>query len=450
MRLLPLLLVWCLLKNGALLGAPAKPRVIVLANVSTFASDRPDPEAAQSLMRLLLYSHLLDIEVLVASSGLEHAQRVRPDLLKAAVAAYEKVRRNLLLHAADYPAPERLLRAVKSGQPFASMKLRVNDSIGRSHDTEASEAIIAAGDDPDPRPIWVCAWGGTADLAQALWKVRATRTEGDMLTFASKFRLHAIGDQDSTGPWLRDNFPTIRIVRRDTAPLGMYRGGDASLVSPEWLKAHVREGHGVIGSNYPDYQATDALGPVRGVKERGSVTFLALIPNGLHDPERAELSGWGGRLEGPELRPVDSRADGVAAGESDPRWASVHRWRRAVQADFAARLDWCVKRFRDANHAPEGRIAGDPVRTAKPGDTLELDTTGSRDPDENPLTYEWLIDLPPTEEHGCTFTPADAARTRLTIPADTKARSLPVLLIVRDQGQPALEGYARLEVNIAR
>jgi hypothetical protein len=449
MRLLAFLLA-CSLAAGPLLGAPAKPRVIVLANVSTFSPDRPDPEAAQSFLRLLLYTNLFDLEVLAASSALEHGERVRPELLKAAITAYEKVRRNLLLHAADYPAPERLMRAVKGGQPFAGVNKRVNDSIGRSHDTEASEAIIAAGDDPDPRPIWICAWGGTADIAQALWKVRTNRTEGDTLAFASKFRIHMIGDQDSTGPWLRDNFPTMCIVRRETAPRGMYRGGDAALVGPEWVKENVRTGHGVIGSNYPEYKGEDSLGPVLGVKESASVTFLALIPNGLNVPESVDLSGWGGRLEGPELRPVDSRADGAAAGESDPAWASVHRWRRAVQADFAARLDWCVKRYREANHAPEGRIAGDAARTAKPGDTLELDATGSRDPDDHTLTYEWLIDLPPDEAHGGTFAAADQGRTTLTIPADAKAGALPVLLIVRDNGEPALEGYARLQVNVAR
>ncbi len=449
MRSLAPLLVWLALL-GPLLGAPQKSRVIVLANVSSFLTDRPDPDAAQSLMRLLLYSNVLDIEVLVASSNLEHGERVRPELLRGAIAAFDKVRRSLLRHAADYPAPERLLRAVKSGQPFAGPAKRVNDSIGRSHDTEASEAIIAAGDDPDPRPIWVCAWGGTADIAQALWKVRATRSEGDMIAFVHKFRIHMIDDQDSTGPWLRDNFPTVRIVRREMAFRGMYRGGDLDLVSPEWVKENVRTGHGTLGEHYPMYEGADPLGPVLGVKESATVTFLSLIPNGLNVPEQISLSSWGGRLEGPELRPVDSGADGATAGESDPRFASVNRWRRAVQADFATRLDWCAKPYRDANHAPEGRIAGDATRTAKPGETIELDGSRSQDPDEHALTYEWLIDLPPDETHGCTFTPAGEGKAKLTIPADARAGTLPVLLIVRDNGEPALEGYARVAVTVAR
>jgi len=446
----PAFLLMGLLLPGLLWGAPAKPRVIVLANVSTFVAGKPDTDASQSLLRLLLYSHALDLEVLVASSMLEIEQRVRPELIRGAITEYAKVRRSLLLHAADYPAPERLARAVKSGQPFASLTKRVNDSIGRTHDTEASEAIIAAGDDPDPRPIWVCALGGTADFAQALWKVRATRTEGDMLAFSHKFRLHAIGDQDSTGPWLRDNFPTLRIVRREAASRGMYRGGDPALVSSAWVEEQVRQGHGAIGENYPDYRGSDPLGPVAGVKESASVTFLALIPNGLNVPEETALSSWGGRFEGPELRPVEAPGASPSADGSDPRFTSVHRWRRAVQHDFAARLDWCVKSFRNANHAPEGRIAGEPLRTARAGETLELDATGSQDPDENQLTYEWQIDLPPEVAHGCTFAAADQGKTTLTLPTDLRLRELPILLSVRDDGTPALEGYARVKVTIAR
>jgi hypothetical protein len=447
MRLLRLLIVWLLLLAPAP-GETQKPRVIVLANVNSFVPEARDPDGAQSFVRMLLYSHMLDLEVLVASSNLEHGQKVRPELLKSGIAAYAKVRRNLLLHAADYPAVERLLRIVKSGQPFAGPELRVNDSIGRLHDTEASEAIIAAGDKDDPRPIWVCAWGGTADLAQALWKVRAQRTEGDALIFSNKFRVHAIGDQDSTGPWMRDNFPTLRFIRRDAAHRGMYRGGDPALVSSEWLREHVRTGHGILGEIYPDYKGSDALGPVTGIKESASPTFLSLLPNGLNQPEHHGLSSWGGRLEGPEMRPVDARED-AAADDADPQLASICRWRRAIQADFQARLDWCVKSFRNANHAPEVRLAGEPKRTARPGDTLELDASGSSDPDGHALTFEWLIDLPGPEAGACKIEPTGQGRARLAIPAGQGATTLPVLVIVRDKGEPALEGYARVEVEVA-
>ena len=50
---------------------------------------------------------------------------------------------------------------------------------------------------------------------------------------------------------------------------------------------------------------------------------------------------------------MDTKAD------PDPRMSSVYRWRPAFQADFAARLDWCVKPFKKANHPPVVRISGE-------------------------------------------------------------------------------------------
>ena len=61
---------------------------------------------------------------------------------------------------------------IKAGQPVAGPKVPVTESVGEGKDTEASEWIIRVVDRPDPRPVWVVIWGGSADLAQALWKVR--------------------------------------------------------------------------------------------------------------------------------------------------------------------------------------------------------------------------------------------------------------------------------------
>ena len=432
--------------------AADKPRVFVLTDISSLAAGEREPDDGQSLIRLLLYSHALELEGLAACSNLGHGQVVRPGLIRQTIDAYAQVRPNLLLHRADFPSAERLERLVKSGQPVAGPAVRVNDSIGRGKDTEASDALIAAADREDARPLWVCAWGGTADLAQALWKVRAERSAEELTRFLAKLRVHAIGDQDSTGRWLRENFPSLHYTMREVAFRGMYRGGDPALVSAEWIEANVRTGHGRLGGLYPSYRGGDIwsamLGSVEGVKEGDSPSFLGLIPNGLNVPERIGLSGWGGRLEGPALRAVDARSETGADRDPDPRIAGVYRWRRAVQADFQARLDWCVKRVDAANHAPEANIRGSARRAVKPGGTLEFDATASSDADLDKIRYEWLIDLPAADIAGCKIEGADTARARLIVPAGEVARELPLLLIVRDAGVPALEGYARIDVAI--
>ena len=87
------------------------------------------------------------------------------------------------------------------------------------------------------------------------------------------------------------------MITQRRAYRGMYRGGEASLVSPEWVEANIH-GHGALGDLYPNYRGGDiwsgTLGPVRGIKEGDTPSFLSLIPNGLSDP-RSPLARQLGR-----------------------------------------------------------------------------------------------------------------------------------------------------------
>src|SRR4051812_32354791 len=97
--------------------APARTRLIVLTDVSSLTAGIAEPDDGQSLIRLMLYANDLDIEGVVASSNLGPGQRVRPDLIRQVVDAYEKARPNLLLHDPRYPPADVLRGLIKSGQP---------------------------------------------------------------------------------------------------------------------------------------------------------------------------------------------------------------------------------------------------------------------------------------------------------------------------------------------
>ncbi len=181
----------------------------------------------------MLFSNEFDIEGLIATSNMGHGRRVRPELIRQVVDTYEEVRPNLLLHDDRYPPAVHLRSCIKAGQPIAGPKVPVTESVGDGKDTEASDWIIRVVDRPDPRPVWVVIWGGSADLAQALWKVRATRSPDDLARFVAKLRVHAIGDQDSTGPWIREEFPGLFTIVQQRAFRGMYRGGNTTLVSSD-------------------------------------------------------------------------------------------------------------------------------------------------------------------------------------------------------------------------
>src|SRR4051794_29483197 len=160
---------------AALAQDNSRPRLLVLTDISSLTSGVAEPDDGQSLIRLMLYANEFDIEGLVASSNMGHGQEVRPDLIHRVVDAYGKVRPNLLLHDPRYPPAEGMRDGIKAGQPVAGPKVPVAESVGEGKDTEASEWIVRVVDRPDPRPVWVVIWGGSADLAQALWRVRSDR-----------------------------------------------------------------------------------------------------------------------------------------------------------------------------------------------------------------------------------------------------------------------------------
>ena len=64
-------------------------------------------------------------------------------------------------------------------------------------------------------------------------------------------------------------------------------------------------------------------------------------------------------------------------------------WLPDIQADFAARMDWCVMDYELANHYPilpeslPGKIS------ASPGELVPLDASGCTDPDGDRLSYRW-------------------------------------------------------------
>jgi hypothetical protein len=432
-----------------------RPRLVVLTDISSLTAGVAEPDDGQSMIRLMLYTNELDVEGLIATSNLGHRQGVRPDLIRQVVDAYGRVQPSLLRHDERFPPADSLARCIKEGQPVAGPKVPVAESVGEGKDTEASRWIITVVDRPDPRPVWVTIWGGSADLAQALWSVRQTRGPEGLEAFVSRLRVHAIADQDSTGPWIRENFPGLFVVTNLRAMRGMYRGGDPTLVSSGWVGANVK-GHGSLGDLYPDYDGGDiwsrTLGRVRGIKEGDTPSFLFLVPNGLNDPERPWLGGWGGRFEGAANRYADVPDDDLdTSGDPDPRMVTVYRWRPAFQADFQARLGWCVKPYAEANHPPVVRVEGRRERAAAPGEAVVLDARATSDPDGDDLSFEWSI-YPVAA--GAKEQAAIEGRTskvaRLEAPPGASGRTIPVLLTVKDGGSPRLTRYARVLVTVGR
>ena len=173
-------------------------RLLVLTDIEA------DPDDTQSLVRLLLYSNEIDLEGLVATTSIHMQSEIHPDSIRAVINAYDRVRANLLKHAPGYPAGADLLKRVVEGQPSYGMA-----AVGKGKDTAGSQLILRALESPDPRPLWVTAWGGPNTLAQALFSLREARGAEAAAKLVAKLRVHTISDQDDSGAWMRREFPTL-------------------------------------------------------------------------------------------------------------------------------------------------------------------------------------------------------------------------------------------------
>lgn len=71
--------------------------------------------------------------------------------------------------------------------------------------------------------MWVLAWGGATDLAQALWDLKHSRSADEARRFAAKLRVYDIAGQDDTGAWITPTFPEIQWLRSQMRFFGSSR-----------------------------------------------------------------------------------------------------------------------------------------------------------------------------------------------------------------------------------
>ena len=336
-------------ENGIKTGSDKdtiRPRVIVMSDfppldvIPVKASYGPpekhsDPDDVQSMVRFLLYSNEFDVEGLIASAG-TRAHIARKQGILDMLDFYDRVDENLRKHDARYPGADQLRSVTWQGRDgtYGSGGMK---NLGEGMDTEASDAIIRIVDKPDDRPVYVCVWGGPYEVAQAIWKVKNTRTPDELKRFLSKLRIYSIARQDNTLQWLLDNFPDLFIIVADNTYRGMFSyapGSDESLSDIDWVYQNIHRGHGLLGLMYPE---NTTMNPdKKGVREGDTPSFLYLVSaiRGLNDPNRPDQESWGGQFIQP-----DSTKNHWYDG---PGPESVYKWRAEVQAEFAHRADWML------------------------------------------------------------------------------------------------------------
>ncbi len=426
-------------------AASRKPRVI--------ATTDGEVDDHSSMVRFLLYASDYDVAgiVEVNSKYQKHGHSKEP-WLENQLDAYARVLPNLRKHHPGYPEADQLRRVCRVGNENIKDLWTAPPDM-ETKDTAGAQLIIDTLLDSDPRPVHVLSWGGANTTASALWKLK-TAYPGEKFDYAvSRIRIYCIWYQDGGGGWIQTNIPQAHINEaygwdnvwdyesydhaRKQGKMSANPPFVQEYMKPAWLDANVKAGHGPLGALYPQ----------KYVSEGDTPSFLNLVHNGLDADQDYALGGWGGRSAFDDPAFPNHLSDKSLTDDGDAH-KMYWRWVPAAQNDFAARMDWCVKEFKDANHPPVVQVQGGLRRDVKPGETVKLAATAT-DPDDDRLIYKWWQ-----------YADADSAATTVTIAhGDTPdqasfvapnepGKQVHIILEVTDNGTPPLVGYQRVICDI--
>lgn len=477
-------------------AAAERPRTIITTDGEVDDMD--------SFIRMLLHSNEFQVEGLVYSSSQWHykgdgkgtlftsempgtARRYgeRTDLrwpgttwMQELIDKYATVYENLKQHDKNFPSPDYLRSIVKTGN--------INFEGDMKEATEGSDFIKEVLLDEKEGPVYVEIWGGTNTLARALKSIeeeyRGTPDWEEIYQKVSdRTFIYTILDQDATyTSYVAPTWPDIRVIYNSSQfwsfayawpmvvpdRLKTYMGG-------EWFAEHIKFNHGALLENYylwgdgsriegdPEHNqgsmevtAERHMHQYDFISEGDSPSYFYLMDFGLRSIEDPTYGGLGGRFRQSESNPrrwEDGRDLGdlnPETGEVDPSYPQV-RWIEVLQNEFAARADWCVKPYDEANHAPVVMLKCPGDMEATPGARVELSCSVS-DPDQNGFSIRWWQYM----EAGTCMIPAEiedeaSPNTTVTVPENAEpGETIHLILEVKDDGSPVLTRFARVIITV--
>ena len=430
-----------------------KPRLVVCTDI---APADVEPDDMESMVRLMAYADMFEIEALITSVGwnCDPYPAEWAEYLQRVIEAYRKdvpklMRRsgqqefmpledeNKQQYIGYWPSADYVKSRAVMGSIHGGIK-----AIGADNDSPGSELLIRLADEDDTRPIYVAAWGGANTLAQAIWRVKQTRSAEELKKFVRKFRIYTITDQDmqysmrmnrsySSHMWLRKEFADdLQFVWDE----GTWQE-QCELGKRHWQQHKDNiQGRGALGGEYPTYKW--------GV-EGDTPSFLYVMPNGLNNPEDPHQCGWAGYHE-----------RGMCADSLTTAWTSWQEPVRSISVgykqrfypdelnDFMARMQWAAEGKGNLN--PYIVIPNDTINITVI--SLSLDASKSFDPDGDNLQFSWW-QQPEIGKTKVKIEQADQPIATLRIPANAKGDTIHIICEVHDDGPYHLPAYRRIIIK---
>jgi len=407
-----------------------------------------------SMVRFLLYANEWDIEGIIYSSSKFHWKGhdwAGESWIERDIDLYAESYNKLKLHAAGYPTPPQLKNVVYVGN--------IDDVGEMQKQTPGSNRIVDVLLDDKGGPVYLQAWGGTNTIARALKTIEVEYPDQSEKV-AKKAIVYVILDQDRT---LRDyvlkQWPEVQVLG-SFRQFGCIAYDWTKKMPPDvleyfrapWMKKHILSDHGPLCSRYEahkkDRMRKGSLYRKGDFRSEGdSPAFMHQINVGLDSLEHPEFGGWGGRFSRDR-----KKGDNVWQGAKDDgdRNKPIWRWAVAFQNDWAARADWCVENYDDANHPPVVTLQHDHDLTAGAAENVVLVANGE-DPDRDQLSYRWWQYKEPGS-YPSTIEIRDAGRSQASfiVPRDAKqGQTIHIVCEVTDTGSPPLTRYQRVIVTLA-
>ncbi len=451
----------CFLIVSSIMMSQNKPQIIVETDMGGDSDDQA------SFVRFLMYANEFDIKGIITSrkrlstTGLSENPSASSDPFDMArdyINAYDKFDTNLRRHDTDYPAASTLRNITKSAHRSSSSNTyNQNDAVNLI--IKVLREVMG-----NNTHIWYTNWGCNDGSVSSLKKALDIIEANKALDFKYEDvvrRIHYVEYHDlvSLSPLRNYNLP--QELRTYKSLIGRHINkvnfsmdtflpeSNPGFLHTRWAvrwESLTGDETAINATNLrPLTDSNTSKSYYTGPKEGDTMTWMHLIENGINVVGAPYNGGWAGRYQehtynynGVTVKRYQCRQSDFHRGSTSrdntlKRWGTSTSKSTDIINDFRSRLQWAKQSaYANANHAPIPKVkmtyeSGDVLNSlgTRPlfeftatGTTITIDASGSTDPDNNNLKYEWTLyrELTDPAFKNITIRNATSAKATISIP----------------------------------